>query len=37
MSMTLFVGNLNYEVEPEDLQKFFEGYGTIQSVKIPTY
>jgi RNA recognition motif-containing protein len=35
MSMTLFVGNLNYEVEVEDLQKHFDGYGPIASVKIP--
>ena len=33
-SMNIYVGNLSYEVTEEDLQKAFEGFGQIESVKI---
>ena len=32
--MNIYVGNLSYEVTEEDLQKAFEGFGQIDSVKI---
>lgn len=32
--MNIYVGNLSYEVSEEDLQKAFEGFGQIDSVKI---
>ncbi|MBW1998249.1 MAG: RNA-binding protein [Deltaproteobacteria bacterium] len=32
--MNIYVGNLSYEVTEEDLQKAFEGFGEIQSVRI---
>ena len=32
--MNIYVGNLSYEVTEEDLQKAFEGFGQIESVKI---
>ena len=32
--MNIYVGNLSYEVTEEDLQKAFESFGQIESVKI---
>ena len=32
--MNIYVGNLAYEVTEEDLQKAFEGFGQIDSVKV---
>jgi RNA recognition motif-containing protein len=32
--MNIYVGNLSYEVTEEDLQRTFEGFGRIESVKI---
>ena len=32
--MNIYVGNLSYEVTEEDLQKAFEGFGQVESVKI---
>jgi len=32
--MNIYVGNLSYEVTEEDLQKAFEGFGQIESIKI---
>jgi cold-inducible RNA-binding protein len=32
--MNIYVGNLSFEVTEEDLQKAFEGFGQIESVKI---
>jgi RNA recognition motif-containing protein len=32
--MNIYIGNLSYEVTDEDLQKAFEGFGQIESVKI---
>jgi RNA recognition motif-containing protein len=34
--MNIYVGNLNYNVKEEDLQKKLESYGTISSVKVIT-
>ena len=34
--MSIFVGNLSYEVKEEDLTQVFAEYGTIKSVKLPT-
>jgi RNA recognition motif-containing protein len=34
--MSIFVGNLAYEVTPEDLTEVFAEYGTVNSVKLPT-
>lgn len=32
--MNIYVGNLTYEVTEEDLQKAFEGFGQVETVKI---
>jgi RNA recognition motif-containing protein len=32
--MNIYVGNLSYEMTEEDLQKAFEGFGQIESVRI---
>ena len=32
--MNIYVGNLSYEVTEEDLQKAFEAFGQVESVKI---
>ncbi len=32
--MNIYVGNLAYEVNEEDLQKAFEAFGQVESVKI---
>jgi cold-inducible RNA-binding protein len=32
--MKIYVGNLSYEVTEDDLQKAFEGFGQIESVRI---
>lgn len=34
--MTIYVGNLSFEVTSEDLQEVFAEYGTVNSVKLPT-
>lgn len=32
--MNIYVGNLSYQVSEDDLQKAFEAYGKVESVKI---
>ncbi|MBN2612482.1 MAG: RNA-binding protein [Bacteroidales bacterium] len=32
--MNIYVGNLNYEIEEQDLKKLFETYGEVSSSKI---
>ena len=32
--MNIYLGNLNYRVQEEDLQKRLEEYGTVDSVRI---
>jgi RNA recognition motif-containing protein len=32
--MNIYVGNLSYEMTEEDLQKAFEGFGQIESLRI---
>ncbi|MGR3280011.1 RNA recognition motif domain-containing protein [Acaryochloris marina NIES-2412] len=34
--MSIYVGNLSYEVTEEALKKIFAEYGTVQRVEIPT-
>jgi len=34
--MNLYIGNLNYRLEENELQEAFEAYGTVASVKIIT-
>lgn len=34
--MTIYVGNLSYDVTPEDLKEVFAEYGEVKSVAIPT-
>lgn len=34
--MSIYVGNLSYEVTEEDLKAVFAEYGTVQRVSIPT-
>ena len=34
--MNIFVGNLNFKVEEQDLEGLFEKYGTVSSAKIIT-
>ena len=34
--MSIYVGNLSYEVTSEDLNEVFAEYGTVQRVHIPT-
>ncbi|MGD1921331.1 MAG: RNA recognition motif domain-containing protein [Pleurocapsa sp.] len=34
--MSIYVGNLNYEVTPEDLQEVFGEYGNVKRVHLPT-
>lgn len=34
--MSIYVGNLNYEVTQEDLSQVFEEYGTVKRVHLPT-
>lgn len=33
--MSLYVGNLSYEVDEEDLKQVFGEYGTVRNVQIP--
>jgi len=33
--MSVFVGNLPYEVSQEDLKEVFKEYGTVKSVRLP--
>ncbi|MEM7556946.1 MAG: RNA-binding protein [Cyanobacteria bacterium P01_A01_bin.84] len=33
--MSVYVGNLSYEVQEEDLKRVFVEYGTVKSVKLP--
>ncbi|NJL10385.1 MAG: RNA-binding protein [Calothrix sp. SM1_7_51] len=33
--MSLYVGNLSYEVEENDLRQVFAEYGTVKSVQLP--
>lgn len=34
--MSIYIGNLSYEVTPEDLSAIFEEYGTVKRVQLPT-
>ncbi len=34
--MSIYVGNLAYEIEQEDLKEVFSEYGTVKRVHIPT-
>ena len=34
--MSIYVGNLSYDVTEEDLQDVFQEYGTVKRVKLPT-
>ncbi|MEM8808933.1 MAG: RNA-binding protein [Cyanobacteria bacterium P01_D01_bin.44] len=34
--MSIYVGNLSYEVTEEDLQSVFAEYGTVKRVQVPT-
>ncbi|MCT7983521.1 RNA-binding protein [Laspinema sp. A4] len=34
--MSIYVGNLSYEVTPEDLTSVFAEYGSVQRVHLPT-
>lgn len=34
--MSIYVGNLSYEVTKEDLEEVFKEYGTIKRVHLPT-
>ncbi len=34
--MSIFVGNLSYQVTEEDLQSVFADYGTVKRINIPT-
>ena len=34
--MSIYVGNLDYSIEEEDLKEVFGEYGTIKRVYIPT-
>ena len=34
--MTIYVGNLSYEVGEADLTQVFQEYGTVKQVKLPT-
>jgi RNA recognition motif-containing protein len=33
--MSIFIGNLPYEVSQDDLKKVFADYGTVKSVRMP--
>lgn len=33
--MTIYIGNLSYEVSQDDLKQVFEDYGSLKSVVIP--
>lgn len=34
--MSIYVGNLSYQVRQEDLEQVFGEYGTVQRVQVPT-
>jgi RNA recognition motif-containing protein len=34
--MSIFIGNLPYEVSQEDLTQVFADFGTVKSIRIPT-
>lgn len=34
--MSIYVGNLSYEVTPDDLTHTFKEYGTVKRVQLPT-
>jgi RNA recognition motif-containing protein len=34
--MSVFIGNLPYEVSQDDLKRIFEDYGTVKGVRLPT-
>lgn len=34
--MSIYVGNLSFDVEEEDLQDVFKDYGTVKRVNLPT-
>ncbi len=34
--MSIYVGNLSYEVREEDLKQVFAEYGTVKKVQLPT-
>ncbi|MCX7596342.1 MAG: RNA-binding protein [Fischerella sp.] len=33
--MSIYVGNLSYEVDQEDIKQVFSEYGTVKSVQLP--
>ncbi|MEC4811732.1 MAG: RNA-binding protein [Scytonema sp. PMC 1069.18] len=34
--MSIYVGNLSYDVGQDDLRRVFEEYGTVKNVQLPT-
>jgi RNA recognition motif-containing protein len=34
--MSIYVGNLSYEIRQDDLKQVFEEYGVVKSVQLPT-
>ncbi|PLZ82405.1 RNA-binding protein, partial [Fischerella thermalis WC217] len=34
--MSIYVGNLSYQVREEDLREVFAEYGTVKKVQLPT-
>ena len=34
--MSIYVGNLNYQIEKEDISDVFDDYGTVKRIHIPT-
>jgi RNA recognition motif-containing protein len=34
--MSIYVGNLSYEVSQEDLQEVFKEYGSVKRIQLPT-
>ena len=34
--MSIYVGNLSYDVTQDDLQQVFAEYGTVKSISVPT-
>lgn len=34
--MSIYIGNLNYEIESEDITKVFAEYGNVERVHLPT-
>ncbi|MBF2009073.1 RNA recognition motif domain-containing protein [Chlorogloeopsis fritschii PCC 9212] len=34
--MSIYISNISYEVEEDDLKRIFEEYGTVKKVQVPT-